>query len=51
MPRTHQMMLVNGTPMFCQRPNYLSDALFQGRYDDNPMYSKRVARRAAAPAI
>jgi type IV secretion system protein VirD4 len=38
MPATHQLLLVNGKPMFCQRPNYLKDAMFHGRYDANPMY-------------
>jgi type IV secretion system protein VirD4 len=45
MPTTHQMLLVNGRPMFCQRPNYLKDAMFHGRYDANPMY--RSPRHAA----
>jgi hypothetical protein len=39
------MLLVNGRPMFCQRPNYLKDAMFKGQYDPNPMY--RSPRHAA----
>ena len=48
MPATHQVLLVNGKPMFCQRPNYLKDAMFQGRYDANPMYQRTEYK---APAL
>jgi type IV secretion system protein VirD4 len=35
-----QLMLINGAgPSICQRPNYLHDALFAGRYDPNPLYA------------
>ena len=47
MPASHQAMLVNGEgPFVCKRPNYLTDAMFKGRYDANPMYrSPRHAER------
>jgi type IV secretory pathway TraG/TraD family ATPase VirD4 len=44
MPATHQVLLVNGKPRFCQRPNYLKDAMFHGRYDANPMYARHPKR-------
>jgi hypothetical protein len=47
MPATHQMLLVNGKPMFCERPNYLTNAMFKGQYDENPMY----ARKSKAAAL
>jgi type IV secretory pathway TraG/TraD family ATPase VirD4 len=52
MPASHQALLVNGAgPFICQRPNYLSDALFKGRYDNNPMYAKQGrAVKEASPA-
>ncbi|MFN4144384.1 MAG: type IV secretory system conjugative DNA transfer family protein [Runella sp.] len=28
----------NNTPYFCQKLDYLSDAVFQGHYDENPFY-------------
>ena len=53
MPSTHQAMLVNGEePIICQRPNYLTDALFKGQYDENPMYrSPRHAERILAEPV
>jgi len=45
MHTTEQVLLVNGTgPLVCQRPNYLTDAHFQGRYDPNPMYNSPPMR-------
>jgi type IV secretion system protein VirD4 len=42
MPSTHQALLINGTgPILCQRPDYRTDALFRGRYDANPMYTRQ----------
>jgi hypothetical protein len=44
MPKTHQMLLVNGKPQFCERPNYLKNAMFKGQYDANPMYARHPER-------
>jgi type IV secretion system protein VirD4 len=39
MEENQQVMLVNGSgPLLSVRPNYLTDAMFRGRFDDNPMY-------------
>jgi type IV secretion system protein VirD4 len=37
----HQVLLANGLgPQLCTRPNYLTDSLFRGRYESNPMYGR-----------
>jgi len=33
-----QLLLINGASLICHRLNYLRDAIFQGRFDPNPMY-------------
>ena len=33
--------------MFCERPNYLKDAMFKGQYDANPMYVKQRVKQEA----
>ena len=42
-----EMLLTLGgdMPMIAQKPNYLSDPPFQGRYDDNPYYQPRDAEQ------
>ncbi|AKS41371.1 type IV secretory system conjugative DNA transfer family protein [Wenzhouxiangella marina] len=38
------LTLAGAPPMIAQKPNYLTDPPFQGRYDDNPYYQPEDAR-------
>jgi len=47
-----QLLLLNGgSPLICRRPNYLRDALFQGRYDHNPLYSEQEVGKGSSPML
>jgi len=35
------LTLAGDTPVIAQKPNYLSDPPFVGRFDDNPYYQPR----------
>jgi type IV secretion system protein VirD4 len=46
MPPEGQVVQVHGTGEFsCRRPDYLSDALFTGLFDDNPLYASSAGQK------